>query len=32
VKANSVVPGLGLGPNGNADSQTRVMIETGILF
>jgi hypothetical protein len=32
VKANSVVAGLGLGPNVNGDSQTRVMIETGILF
>ena len=32
VKANGVVAGLGLGPNGNGDSQTRVMIETGILF
>ena len=32
VKANSVVTGLGLGPNFNGDSQTRVMIETGILF
>ncbi len=32
VKANSVVPGDGLGPNLNGNSQTRVMIETGILF
>jgi Putative beta-barrel porin-2, OmpL-like. bbp2 len=32
VKANSVVTGLGLGPNADGDSQTRVMIETGILF
>jgi Putative beta-barrel porin-2, OmpL-like. bbp2 len=32
VKANSVVPGFGLGPNADGDSQTRVMIETGILF
>jgi hypothetical protein len=32
VKANSVVAGLGLGPNFNGNSQTRVMIETGILF
>jgi hypothetical protein len=32
VKANSVVVGDGLGPNFNGNSQTRVMIETGILF
>jgi hypothetical protein len=32
VKANNVVTGLGLGPNFNGNSQTRVMIETGILF
>ncbi len=32
VKANSVVPGLGLGPNLDGNSQTRVMLETGILF
>jgi hypothetical protein len=32
VQANSVVAGLGLGPNGNGNSQTRVMLETGILF
>jgi len=32
VKANGVVSGLGLGPNLDGNSQTRVMIETGILF
>jgi Putative beta-barrel porin-2, OmpL-like. bbp2 len=32
VKANSVISGDGLGPNFNGNSQTRVMIETGILF
>ncbi len=32
VKANSVVPGFGLGPNLDGNSQTRVMLETGILF
>jgi Putative beta-barrel porin-2, OmpL-like. bbp2 len=32
VKANSVVPGLGLGPNLDGNSQTRLMLETGILF
>jgi hypothetical protein len=32
VKANSVVSGDGLGPNLDGNSQTRVMIETGILF
>src|SRR5271169_3886853 len=31
VKAH-VTPGFGLGPNFNGDSQTRVMVETGILF
>jgi Putative beta-barrel porin-2, OmpL-like. bbp2 len=31
VKAH-VTPGFGLGPNLNGDSQTRVMVETGILF
>jgi hypothetical protein len=32
VKANSVVSGLGLGPNLTGNSQTRVLLETGILF
>jgi Putative beta-barrel porin-2, OmpL-like. bbp2 len=32
VKANSVVQGLGLGPNADGNSQTRVLLETGILF
>lgn len=32
VKANSVTAGDGLGPNFNGNSQTRVMVETGILF
>ncbi|MGH7114772.1 MAG: outer membrane beta-barrel protein [Stellaceae bacterium] len=32
VKANSVTGGEGLGPNFNGNSQTRVMVETGILF
>ncbi len=32
VKANSVTSGDGLGPNLNGNSQTRVMVETGILF
>jgi Putative beta-barrel porin-2, OmpL-like. bbp2 len=32
VKANSVVSGDGMGPNLDGNSQTRVMVETGILF
>ena len=32
VKANGVTAGLGLGPNLDGNSQTRVMLETGILF
>jgi hypothetical protein len=32
VKANSVVAGDGLGPNFDGTSQTRVMVETGIMF
>ena len=32
VKANGVTSGFGLGPNFNGNSQTRVMVETGILF
>jgi hypothetical protein len=32
VKANGVIAGFGLGPNFNGNSQTRVMVETGILF
>jgi hypothetical protein len=32
VKANSVVSGLGLGSSGTNTSQTRVLVETGILF
>ena len=32
VKANSVVTGFGLGPNADGRSQTRVMVETGIMF
>ncbi len=32
VKANSVTTGDGLGPNFNGNSQTRLMVETGILF
>ena len=32
VKANGVTAGLGLGPNFDGNSQTRVMVETGILF
>ena len=32
VKANNVVAGLGLGPNFDGTSQTRVMLETGIMF
>jgi hypothetical protein len=32
VRANNVVAGLGLGPNFNGDSQTRVIVETGIMF
>jgi hypothetical protein len=32
VKANNVVTGFGLGPNLDGNSETRVMLETGILF
>lgn len=32
VKANSVIPGFGLGPNFNGNSQARAVFETGILF
>jgi hypothetical protein len=32
VKANGVVAGSGLGPNLDGNSQTRIMVETGILF
>jgi hypothetical protein len=32
VKANNVVTGFGLGPNADGSSQTRVMLETGIMF
>ena len=32
VKANGVTAGLGLGPNLDGNSQTRVMVETGIMF
>ncbi len=32
VKANSVVSGEAMGPNFDGNSQTRVMVETGILF
>ncbi len=32
VKANSVVTGEAMGPNADGNSQTRVLIETGILF
>jgi hypothetical protein len=32
VKANSVTAGLGFGSNGTNNSQTRLLIETGILF
>ena len=29
---DKAAPGAGFGPNGDKDSQTRAMIETGILF
>jgi hypothetical protein len=32
VKANNVVTGFGLGPNADGRSQTRVVVETGIIF
>jgi Putative beta-barrel porin-2, OmpL-like. bbp2 len=32
VKANSITDGLAFGSNGTADTQTRLLVETGILF
>jgi hypothetical protein len=32
TKLDSAADGAGFGPDGNKDSQTRAMIETGVLF